>query len=244
MSFISKRGADIHWDGPIAQGDAARFAKLLGPDTRRLVIRSGGGEANEAFQIAKLIQDHHLSVLVHGHCASACASILFVAAQERELEDDAYLAFHASQQELIIRMASVEIAKRAKAPEQDLLDSLDKIDGQFKALFQHMGVTEELNEKLSAMEALVPGTVTITDITDEENGNSTLNMHAKRCGFLVWVPDEQGLSRIGVKLIRPYTRPDREKIAKAMDMRVQDVYFDAINDVIRRTCDKTEMTGT
>jgi hypothetical protein len=241
-TFITKRGTDIRWDGPIASGDAARFAKLLTPDTRRLVIRSVGGEAAESFRVSQLIQEHQLSVLVHGYCASACASILFVAAGEREVEEDAYLAFHASQDELISRMASAEIAKRTNLPEADLLASMDKIDAQFKELFHRMGVDEELNERLGRMAAFVPGTAVVTAVENQGGSKETVQLYAKRCGYLSWIPGEEELAQAGIKLARPYVRADKEKIAKAMHMKVQDIYFGAIADVVPPSCEKDKDT--
>lgn len=88
--------------GEIKQGDARRFAKALKGADRdrhgalRLYLDSDGGMVLEALRLAELIVEHEVATIVRrdATCASACASIVFVAGKYRTVEKGGQLAIH------------------------------------------------------------------------------------------------------------------------------------------------------
>jgi hypothetical protein len=88
--------------GEIRQGDARRLARALdkaGRDrhgTKRLYLESIGGLVVEALKMADVISGDNVSTIVRKGklCASACASILFVAGKYRTVEAGGLLAIH------------------------------------------------------------------------------------------------------------------------------------------------------
>lgn len=256
-TLISKRGTDIHWYGLINAGDAERFRQKLGPDTRRLIITSAGGVAEEMIDLARTVQARGLTVEVKDYCASACA-FLFLAAKERVLPNDAFLALHASPQDIAFsNLTSEQLAQllgssevsNAKA-QQDIHNQLGKIHEDLREIFRHAGVKDDLYEKLILLEGAVPGSVKIRPDSirrvAEETGDSahiTTQLDWKSCGRRWWIPDQEGLTGIGVKLARPYQRPPEEKITRRMHSKVKDLLFGRIDDLTEVTCKTSSEPG-
>lgn len=88
--------------GTIVSGDAEQFRLALqrvGRDAlgyKRVALSSIGGLIGEAFSIAKIIEAEKVITLVRSgdRCASACASILFLAGTYRYIEEGGALGFH------------------------------------------------------------------------------------------------------------------------------------------------------
>jgi hypothetical protein len=88
--------------GDIKAGDAARLARALeGADrdrhgTKYLYLESEGGLVVEALKMADIIHEAEVSTIVRKGtiCASACASVLFVAGKYRTVEKGGLLAIH------------------------------------------------------------------------------------------------------------------------------------------------------
>lgn len=89
--------------GPIVSGDAARLRAALAtipPDhlgARILRLNSPGGSVFESFEMADVIDEMRVMAVVAWDdlCASACASVLFLAADARMLLGNGRLMFHA-----------------------------------------------------------------------------------------------------------------------------------------------------
>lgn len=88
--------------GDIRRGDARRLARALERvdrdrhGTRRLYLESEGGLVVEALEMADIMRREEVSTIVRRGtmCASACASILFVAGKYRTVEKGGLLAIH------------------------------------------------------------------------------------------------------------------------------------------------------
>lgn len=106
MSYSLERTADgsgiLVLRGTIVAGDAQQVRLALqqvGRDAlgyKRVALNSIGGLIGEAFNIAAILQSEKVITLVRSgeRCASACASILFLAGTYRYLEDGGALGFH------------------------------------------------------------------------------------------------------------------------------------------------------
>lgn len=88
--------------GPIAPGDAGRLAAALssaGRDlhgNKRLVLKSVGGQVNEAFAMVAVMDRERVTTIVEAgaECASACAQILFLSGIHRFVRDGGRLGLH------------------------------------------------------------------------------------------------------------------------------------------------------
>ena len=88
--------------GEIVPGDAAHFAEALpkiNPSAHGLpivLLNSGGGSVGEALQISEIFSKMpvHAVIPSGAKCASACASILFIAGKNRIVEEGGLLGQH------------------------------------------------------------------------------------------------------------------------------------------------------
>ena len=88
--------------GDIVRGDARRLVRALeranrdGHGTKRLYLHSAGGLVTEALRMAEIMREVGVSTIVQKGtvCASACASVLFVAGRYRTVETGGFLAIH------------------------------------------------------------------------------------------------------------------------------------------------------
>lgn len=88
--------------GNIASGDAPRLARALEKadrdkhGTKYLYLDSDGGIVVEAMKMADIMHEVGVSTVVRKGtvCASACASVLFVAGKYRTVEKGGFLAIH------------------------------------------------------------------------------------------------------------------------------------------------------
>lgn len=88
--------------GDIARGDARRLARALEKADRdrhgmkQLYLESEGGLVYDALEMATLMREVGVSTVVRKGtvCASACASVLFVAGKYRTVEKGGLLAIH------------------------------------------------------------------------------------------------------------------------------------------------------
>jgi hypothetical protein len=100
--------------GEIKHGDARRLIKALESvdrdrhGTKRLYLESDGGVVDEALKMAAIIQGAGVTTIVRRDavCASACASVLFVAGKYRMVEKGGMLAIHSCYDSLTGRAAT------------------------------------------------------------------------------------------------------------------------------------------
>ncbi|MEC5384558.1 hypothetical protein VVD49_02430 [Uliginosibacterium sp. H3] len=248
-TLISKRGTDIHWYGGFTPGDAQKLRQKLGPDTRRLIITSPGGVAEEFIDVAHIVQERGITVQVKDYCASACA-FLFLAAKERVLPDDAFLAFHASPQDIAFSNLTREQAEQffgSDAATNEYAVAMRKQLAAFRRdlreIFERAGVSADLYDKLILLERVAPGSMKMKPGSikrDSSQEGETTHISARfewtSCGRRGWIPDQDGLTGIGARLAQPYKRPPEEAIARKMHMKEKDLLFQRIDDLTEVAC--------
>lgn len=103
ISIVDYRGGSaVLIDGEIEVGDFERFVRLLptadkrSHDARYVLLNSPGGSVGEALKISKHLDTNsvHMIVADGGMCASACASILFIAGKYKTVEVNGLLGQH------------------------------------------------------------------------------------------------------------------------------------------------------
>ena len=83
-------------DGLIEASTPDEFRRLLdsNPDTKRIHLRSGGGEVTAAMEIGREIRKRGLDVVVDGRCYSSCANYLFIAGIHKSVVKSGMLLMH------------------------------------------------------------------------------------------------------------------------------------------------------
>lgn len=83
-------------DGSIEASTPDEFRRLLdrNPDTKRIHLRSGGGEVTAAMEIGREIRKRGLNVVVDGQCSSSCANYLFIAGIHKSVVKGGMLLMH------------------------------------------------------------------------------------------------------------------------------------------------------
>lgn len=93
--IVYKAGKDtivIH--GQINDKIVTKFFDLFDNNVKFIEIDSNGGQVSSAIRLAEIIKDEHLSIVVVNKCLSACASILFLAADSRFVESGSVVGLH------------------------------------------------------------------------------------------------------------------------------------------------------
>lgn len=91
---------------PIVTGptDSAMYDEVLTHvkrGTKKIVIRSYGGEESTAIEIGKLLNRHEIEIVVDSYCTSSCAQYLVAASPKTFIEKGALLSFHMNSYGLI-----------------------------------------------------------------------------------------------------------------------------------------------
>jgi hypothetical protein len=83
-------------DGLIDPTTPTEFRDILDrhPGTKRIHLRSGGGEVTAAMEMGREIRKRGLDVVVDGRCYSSCANYLFVAGNRKSVSDGGMLLMH------------------------------------------------------------------------------------------------------------------------------------------------------
>jgi hypothetical protein len=87
----------IKIDGPINFKSPQRFKELLGKNDTTVILDSPGGITSAALDIAEIIQERKLNVVVDGTCLSSCANYLFLAGNKKSAKKFSLVGFHGSE---------------------------------------------------------------------------------------------------------------------------------------------------
>lgn len=101
--MLSVQGAELHYQGAQtvaaaeakAVSDAVAIAELVrsNPAIKTLVLSGAFPLTNDAFDVARMVEDMGLATKVDGECSDACIYI-FVAGAKRELPEGAKIGVH------------------------------------------------------------------------------------------------------------------------------------------------------
>jgi hypothetical protein len=84
----------LEFDGEIWAGTETAFLEIVTPETRRVVVRSGGGDSFVALTVANYIFEHQLDLEVRDYCYSSCANYWFTAAHMKIVPKGVAVGFH------------------------------------------------------------------------------------------------------------------------------------------------------
>lgn len=94
-SLIQRIDAKTIWFcGSMVNDAPAKLAAAIADGDDTLVVTSTGGRPIQAIQIARIVQQKRLRLVVRRICASGCAHFVFMAADAVDVEDGAFIGFH------------------------------------------------------------------------------------------------------------------------------------------------------
>jgi hypothetical protein len=200
------------------------IAATPGLDT--LVIDSYGGVVASALEMAALIRQHHLRLVVDGRCLSACASYLFAAADVKTVLPGSLVAIHG----LVITYPEGKTVKVATASQAtDLFKSAMYAENRAlyerdlknqDAFYQELGIKPEpyaVFARYMAHRRQVLGTDTIS-AAQRAGGCPAVQM---------WALDKAQLEAMGVRGIADFWYPSSlaQKLALARELGLPADFF-------------------
>lgn len=238
---ITRTADQIILDGSIERGDHAKLTALL-PGAKHLILTSTGGMLEEVLNMSKTISDTSIEIRVRGVCSGDCASMLFLAAKDRAIEEDGLIAF--SMTSIAYQQALLEEERTFNAWQNDpeLAKFIIEKSEQLQALQQRLfniytkrmipKTTITLVNQLTApdkdsfmMGMTGSGEGTHELLRDKFLMTSTpgrgyeyfsIFMGQSKCAY--WAPNENQLSMAGIKLVESYSRPWPWKITKLLEL--------------------------
>lgn len=114
-------GTSLHYTGEITPEQNQQTKGLLEQSkVERLVIQSGGGNVDAGMDLAELMLEHQLDVVIDKFCFSSCANYVFIAGNHKYIQPKAILGWHGN-------------AASAKWPDQDIDAMLPELKGDRSA---------------------------------------------------------------------------------------------------------------
>lgn len=92
-SFWRGRGV-LHLEGEIDQDFVEQIEKFPKSRLKTIIINSPGGRYRDAIDVANLVLENDIKLIVDGRCYSACASILLPSGSDIEVRPGSIIAFH------------------------------------------------------------------------------------------------------------------------------------------------------
>jgi hypothetical protein len=83
----------VTFRGNIVTGEFERFKKVFDNQVKNLIVTSAGGSVEDAIQIAEVLVNHNIKIIVKIWCTSSCANYFFTAAETKVI-DKGIVGFH------------------------------------------------------------------------------------------------------------------------------------------------------
>lgn len=97
MAAVSLNENTIEYTGEISDAQNARFKELLNSNIDRIAsitVTSGGGNINAGMDLAELIFNNQLDIIIPTFCFSSCANYLIPAANKKTFGTNAVIGWH------------------------------------------------------------------------------------------------------------------------------------------------------
>lgn len=97
MAAVSLNENTIEYTGEITDAQNARFKELLSSNIDRIAsitVTSGGGNINAGMDLAELIFNNQLDIIIPTFCFSSCANYLIPAANQKVFGTNAVIGWH------------------------------------------------------------------------------------------------------------------------------------------------------
>lgn len=190
------------------------------PDAKELVVDSVGGDVVSAIEIARIVRERNLTLVVDGRCFSACANFIFVAAKHKRVLPGSLVGIHHATTRFTVQGRVKEVLERSdlqKLPAAEMENgrryfetSHAKMQEFYKEFNVNQTYLQQFSSYISARRRLV----------GEESFDIVRGYPA--CPRIdMWILDEQKLKQMGVQGIDEFWYPKDDLVKKKLFSNLQ-----------------------
>lgn len=103
----------LTFKGAIESSDLEKFKTAFSPEIKKIIVDSGGGDAEVGLSIGEIISNADVSIEVQGICVSSCANYLFTAGKHKIL-NQGIVGYHGNMTALLNSMSKEEFLNQMK----------------------------------------------------------------------------------------------------------------------------------
>ena len=181
--------------GPITNEGVAEVRRLLSPGATTLEILSPGGSLDAPLDLAEIVLDRKLRVVVVGQCFSGCASFVFVAGRTRTIQVGGIVGLHNTSSSAF---ALVKAAKMGALDERD--GPLGRRAAREEAIYSRRGISARL---LFEAQARIAPVCLQKRTAFAANGENNYDIVSEKT---LWVPTKQQWRDFGVEVSGAFPR--------------------------------------
>jgi hypothetical protein len=234
-------------NGNINAGDADKFTAFAQGASAVEIGNSAGGDEQDIFTIAQFISSNQLVVRLKGACAGYCASMLFLAAKTREIDNGGVLIFSPTALDLRTFVWEEEMKFNAWQQDSFLEEKLQaehqvllKQKYERRAIYEKSGLSLIAIEQIGRLFRPDEKSFRLFTRTSRTGGGVEYNPTLARLSNCVaWVPDTPALMEIGISIANDYVSPAPAVIAQQLHLQKgQQFYIGSIMNeaAIQKTC--------
>lgn len=179
--FENEFNEAVRISGPVDEAFLQKTKKALATGRKRLIVTSTGGDAAIGIELAKLVVENEVTVVVRGHCFSACASYIFLPASRRIVEPRSIVGFHHD---------SFSFSEHLLENEFPLSPSLASDREQLELLFAQRDELRWRELSLAALRKLQPQIIEEAECATTEGDEATNKGPCYSIGAIyhMWIP--------------------------------------------------------
>ncbi|NHZ37178.1 hypothetical protein [Massilia rubra] len=217
LVLLDEGNASMTVIGEITPALLASFRAIIveHPEVTQLYIDSQGGELPSALEMARIIDQRNLSLVVDGRCFSACANYLFVAARRKSVLPGSMVGIHElsatyvdAHDNSLRKIASGHEADREMqtAFSADRLKQWHEARRQEQDFYRDFGIRQDLHNAYADYVSNRKKSLGVRNINIVAGNPQCPRLRS-------WILSREQLSAIGVKGIERFWFPrnDREK---------------------------------
>lgn len=143
----------LSFKGNIEGSELAKFKNIFNSDIKKIIVDSGGGDAEIGLQIGEIISSANIEIEVQGICVSSCANYIFTAGKHKIL-NKGIVGFHGnmtamfnsiSKDDLIAQMKSSGMSEQGAMAVYN--HYLNEILPKEKHFYESLGVSQALFDR-------------------------------------------------------------------------------------------------
>lgn len=221
LVLVDGKTDSITFIGDIGVASLASFRALVkeNPKVTRVYIDSTGGQLLSALEMARIIYERNLALVVDGRCFSACANLIFVAARRKTVLPGSMVGIHEMSAVYVNpRKKDILVAASGNEAEQELRTAYS--EDRMTAWYESLRKWQDFNREFGIRQELQEAYAQYVSNRKKSLGLSEINAVAGNpyCPRLrMWLLNREQLVAIGVKGIDAFWFPQT-------DMEMQSLY--------------------
>lgn len=143
----------LSFKGPIESSEFDKFKQVFSSDITKIIVDSGGGDAEVGLAIGGLIAKADIDVEVQGICMSSCANYIFTAGRNKIL-NRGIVGYHGNMTALVNSIGKEGLINQMKQnglSEQQATDFynyyINEVLPHEKAFFSGLGISQDLFDR-------------------------------------------------------------------------------------------------